>query len=168
MYHFISLFLATSHNFLSLQSYIKFLSKTSNNIAVITQEEFETEILPNPNLTMAIPYLGKFSVAKLPEKKMYQGTLWGMPPLPPASKPTTYKVDEYKRGSKTVSGYERQITAKAKGKRTKTKSIKSKKKAGKSEHCVYLEVPDDCKESVQLAHTLHIQEMKNLFNSFKK
>jgi hypothetical protein len=29
----------------------------SNNIAVITQEDFEASLLPNPNLIIAIPYL---------------------------------------------------------------------------------------------------------------
>jgi hypothetical protein len=140
----------------------------SNNIAVITQEEFEPEILPNPNLTMAIPHLANLTVAKLQEKKMHQGTLWGMdPPLSLTPEPTTYKVDEYKRGSSTVAGHYRKIGAKAKGKRKKAKNIKSKKKAGKQEHCAFLEVPDDCKESVQLANSLHIQEMQDLFNSFK-
>ena len=140
----------------------------SNNIAVITQEEFEPANLPNPNLTMAIPHLANLTVAKLPEKKMHQGTLWGMdPPLSLTPEPTTCKVDEYKRGSKTVSGYERKIAAKAKGKMTKSKNIKSKNKGRKHEHCAFLEVPDDCKESVQLAHSLHIQEMQDLFDSFK-
>ena len=51
-------------------------------------------------------------------------------------------------------------------------SKKSSNKASKSKKKKYfkssstLAVADDCKESLQLAHSLHIQEMKDLFNSF--
>jgi hypothetical protein len=48
-------------------------------------------------------------------------------------------------------------------------TIKSRKKAGKPKHSAALpKVKDDCKESVQLTNTLHIQELRDLVNSFKK
>jgi hypothetical protein len=46
---------ASSHKFISLHFYIKYLNM-SNNIPVTTQEEFEPNLLPNPKLTMDLPY----------------------------------------------------------------------------------------------------------------
>jgi hypothetical protein len=62
-----SLFLASSHNFISSHFYIKYLIM-SNNIAAINQEEFEPSLLPNPNLTMAIPSLANLLVAQFPKR----------------------------------------------------------------------------------------------------
>ncbi len=49
----------------------------SSNIAVITQDEFEETVLPNPSLTMAHPHEGPMMVAKIPEKNLIQKGLWG-------------------------------------------------------------------------------------------
>jgi hypothetical protein len=56
-----------------------------NNIAVITQEEFEPKFLPNPNLTMALPYLAPLLVPQFSENKLLQMNLWGKvaTPVPP-------------------------------------------------------------------------------------
>ena len=120
----------------------------SNNFAVITQDDFEEAILPNPRLTMAIPNLAPMLVAKIPEKKMHQQGLWGRV----AKAPPAVKLKEYNR----------KRAEKSNGSNKKAKTIKDKKKNGAIPN-----VQEDCKESKQLAHSLHIQELKNLFNSFK-
>jgi hypothetical protein len=57
----------------------------SNNIAVITQEESDTKLLPNPNLTMAVPYLVTLLVTQIPKNKLLlQMTMWGERVAPPA------------------------------------------------------------------------------------
>ena len=48
----------------------------SNNIPVITQEEYEPKLLLNPKLAMALPYLAPILVSQFPEK-MLRMTLWG-------------------------------------------------------------------------------------------
>jgi hypothetical protein len=68
--HYNSLFLASSHNFISPHLCIKYL-EIPTMIAVITQEE-------NANPTMALPFLDTFLVPQIPEKKMTQRTMFGM------------------------------------------------------------------------------------------
>ena len=128
----------------------------SNNIAVITQDDFEETIVPNQRVTMTIPNLAPMLVAKIPEKKMHQQGLWGRDVKP------THAIK--------VKGHTRKIAGKQNGnnKRAKAKAIKNKKKNGGNEHSAITNVQEDCKESKQLAHSLHIQEMQNLFNTFKK
>jgi hypothetical protein len=41
-------------------------------------------------------------------------------------------------------------------------------KTGKAKHSGFHNGQDDCKESVQLAKTLHIQELRDLMNRNKK
>jgi hypothetical protein len=54
------------------------------------------------------------------------------------------------------------VKAKPNGNKKKSKTIKSKKKIGKPKHCAFPIVQDDCKESVQLTHSLHIQEQRDI------
>jgi hypothetical protein len=42
----------------------------SKNIAVITQDEFESKLIPNANLTMAIPYLATLLVLPVSKKEV--------------------------------------------------------------------------------------------------
>jgi hypothetical protein len=49
----------------------------SNNIEVITQEEFEPKTHHNPRLTMTLPYLAVTSIPKLAEKKLLQKGIFG-------------------------------------------------------------------------------------------
>jgi hypothetical protein len=53
IYHLNSLILSSSHNFISPH----FCIKSHNMPTLITQDEFEENLLPNPRLTMALPYL---------------------------------------------------------------------------------------------------------------
>jgi hypothetical protein len=62
----------------------------------------------------------------------------------------------------------RKINAKAHGSKKETKATKSKKKTGKPKHSAFHNGQDDCKESVQLAKTLHIQELMNIMNRNRK
>ena len=137
----------------------------SSNIAVITQDEFEETILPNPRLTMALPHLGKMMVAKIPEKTMVQKGLWGRVPKTDAEL-EVLEVQSHIRGSKKVKAHKRRTPGKSKGKNKKAKKINYKKKNGEVENSAIPNAQEDCKESKQLAHSLHIQELQNLFNSF--
>jgi hypothetical protein len=140
----------------------------SNRIAVVNQTQIETEVLANPRLTMALPYLAPLLVPQIPEKKLIQKTLWGKVAVAPAPEYDLVQVQSHYRGSTKVQAHKRTITAKPHGNKKKTKTNKSKQKTGQNKHSAFPKGPDDCKESVQLAYSLHIKEMKSLFNSFKK
>jgi hypothetical protein len=132
-----------------------------NNIPVITQEEFEQKAQLIPRLTMAPPSLAAALVPQLPEKKFIQKGLWGKQ-VEHSTKVT--KVKAYWKGSKLVKAHDRIIETKTKGNKKKAKNTKCKKKTA-PKHSAFAKVPDDCKESVQLAHSLHIQELKNLMRN---
>jgi hypothetical protein len=97
----------------------------SNNIAVITQEEIAEKNLPNPTLTMALPYLAPASVPKLAKKKLQQKGIFGKEAI------EGVKVQAHMRGNKLVNAYEQKLTTKAKSNNKRDKTIKPKKKAGK-------------------------------------
>ena len=137
----------------------------SSNIAVITQDEFEESIIPNPRLTMALPHLGQMMVAKIPEKKMVQKGLWGRVAITDTEL-DVLEVQSHICGSNKVKAHKQKIPDKSKGKSKKAKKINYKKKNGEEENSVIPNEQEDCKESKQLAPSLHIQELKNLFNSF--
>jgi hypothetical protein len=88
-----------------------------------------------------------------------------MAPLSPETK--TIQVQGHNRGSTQVHPL-RKINARAYGNKKETKDTKFKKKTGKPKHFAFHNGQDDCKESVQLAKTLHIQELRNLMNRNKK
>jgi len=140
----------------------------SNNIAVITQEQIEPDLLPNPRLTMALPYLAPLLVPQLPGKKLIQRTLWGKVAIPPATEHDLVQVQSHYRGSTKVKAHKRTMTGRSHDKMKKGKTNKTKKKKGKPKHYDFSREPEDCKQSVQLAHSLHIEEMKSLFSSFNK
>jgi hypothetical protein len=134
----------------------------ANYIAVITQEEFEPNLLPIANPTMAIPSLETLLVPQFPKNKMLQNTTnGGVAPASPETK--KIPVPAHKRGTSHVKFHLH--TVKVKPNRNRKES---KKKTGKPKHSAYPKVKDDCKESVQLANTLHIQELRDLVNSLKK
>ena len=133
---------------------------------LITHNEFEPRLLLNPNLTMAIPAFATLPVAQIPKKKFKQLNMKdGVAPPSPETK--TIKVQGHNRGSTQVHSHLCKIKAKAHGNKKESKKTNSKKK-GKPKHSAFAKVKDDCKESLQLAHSLHIEEMRNLMNSFKK
>jgi hypothetical protein len=140
----------------------------SSNIAVITQDEFEETVLPNPSLTMAHPHEGPMMVAKIPEKKLIQKGLWGRVAKKKPKTTTTIDVEAHTRGSHQVEAHKRKVTTNSNGNKKNSKSIKAKKGKGTTKHSVFPKVQNDCRESVQLARSLHIQELRDLVNRFKK
>jgi hypothetical protein len=133
-----------------------------NNIPVVTQEEFEQQARPIPRLTMAPPSLAAAVVPQLPKKKLIQKGLWGKQ-VEVATKVT--KVKAYWKGSTQVKAHNRIIEAKIHGNKKEVKNIKYKKKTEEPKHVAFAKVPDDCKESVELAHSLHIQELQDFMRS---
>ena len=133
------------------------------NIAVITQEEFEHNLLPNANPIMAIPYLTTLKDPQFPKKKMTQErTLVGRV-APPSPKTIQVPVKDHFCGFTKVQFHMCIVKVKPNGNKKKSKTIKSKKKIGKPKHCAFPKVQDDCKECVQLTHSLHIiQELRDL------
>jgi hypothetical protein len=71
---------------------------------------------------------------------------------PPSPETKSIPVQGHKYGSTQVQSHLCKINTKPHGNKKESKSL----------------VKDDCKESVQLANTLHIQELRYLVNSFKK
>jgi hypothetical protein len=139
------------------------------NIAVITQDEFEPKLLPQANLTMAIPFLDPLFVPKLPKKKFLQMKLWAKQDDAPAPDTHFIQVLSHNRGSSKVPGYKYYPTpSKSQGPQKKYKVIKSKKKTGQFNHPGFPKAKDECKETVQLAYSLHIQELRDLVKGSKK
>ena len=116
---------------------------------------------------MAIPHLATMLVPKVIKKKFTQEGLWGRVPKE-KPKTTTIEIPSHKRGSSQVGAHLRTVTNNTNGNKKKDMVIKSKKSSEKAKHHAYPKTKDDCKESVQLAHSLHIKELRELVNSFKK
>jgi hypothetical protein len=136
---------------------------------LITQDEFETELVLNPNLTMAIPAFATLPVAQIPKKKWTQQGLWNREiALLPSLETKTIQVQGYNRGTTQLHSHLRKINAKPHGNKKDSKATKSKKKTGKPKHSAFHNGQDDCKESVQLAKTLQTQELWDLMNRNKK
>jgi hypothetical protein len=128
---------------------------------LITQDEFEHRLLVNPNLTMAIPAFATLPVDKFPKKKWIQKTMRNRV-APPSPETKTIQVQGHNCRSTQVNSHLCKINAKVHGNKKETKSTKSKKKTGKLKHSAFHNGQDDCKESIQLAKTLHIQDLRNL------
>ena len=159
-------FQESSHIFISPHFCIKFITMSSN-FAVITQDEFEETLIPNPRVTMALPHLAPMLVAKVSKKELIQKGLWGRVPREKPKK-TTIEIPSHNCGSHQVGAHQCTVTNNSNGNKKKDKVIKSKKKSEKTKHHAYPKTKDDCKESVKLAHSLHIKELRDLVNSFKK
>jgi hypothetical protein len=138
----------------------------SYNSAVITQEDLEPTVLPNPNLTMALPSLATVLDPQIPKKKLLQMTMLGRVATP-TPETRCIQVKGHNRSSKEVKSHTRKIRAKPHGNKKEAKTIKSKKKKGGPRLTAFPKLPDDCKESVELAKTLHIQELRDLVHKFK-
>jgi hypothetical protein len=139
----------------------------SNNIPVITQEEFEPENRENPMLTMALPDLDPPLVPRFPKKKMHQQGLWGKEAIP-APGPRKITVQEHMRGPNRVRTHERNWTAKPKGNKKKHKINKPKKKTAKQpKHTAFPKEVQDDKESVKLASYLELKDKLNYFEGLK-
>ena len=137
--------------------------------AVITQEESEPKLLHNFNPTMALQFMDPLLVPKLPKKKLLQMKLWAKPADPPAPEPDFIQVLTHNRGSSKVQGYKYYSTpSKTHDNKKKHKVINSKKKTGQAKHPGFPKAKDDCKETVQLAYSLHIQELRDLVKGSPK
>jgi hypothetical protein len=106
----------------------------SNNIAVITQEDFQPKLLPNSNPTMVIPshlwLLYWFPSSFLLKKKLVQMTLCGRDDTP-APEPNFIQIPSHNGGSPKVQAYKYYTTpATSHGNKKRAKTIKSKKKTG--------------------------------------
>jgi hypothetical protein len=161
IYHSNSLFLASSHNFISSHFCIKYL-KIPTYIEMITQEKFEHKLLPNANLTMALPFLAPLLVPQFPEKKITQRTLLSGRVAPPTHAHVT--GNDHFHGNTYVPPHMPRVKIKPNGNKKKSNTINSKKKTGKAKHGAFPKVQDGCKESVQLACSLQIQELRDLID----
>jgi hypothetical protein len=95
---------------------------------LITQDEFETELLLNPNLTMAIPAYATVLVAQIPKKKFKQLTMRNEEVAPPSPKTKTIQVQGHNCGSAQVHSYLRKINAKAHENKKETKATNPKRR----------------------------------------
>ena len=136
----------------------------NDNLPVITREEDEKETKTNWRATMAPPDMETTTQRnQLPKKKWVQKGLWGKHVEGNTTKETkTCKVKDYvKKDNTPVKGHDRNIRANPSAeKRVKTK--RSNKTGKRAKHCVYPKDPKDDKNSVQLATSLHIQELRNM------
>jgi hypothetical protein len=136
---------------------------------LITQDEFEPELLLNPNLTMTIPAFATLPVAQITSNKLIQSGLWGQVAVLPAPETKSIQVQGYNPGSTKVQSHLHKINAKAHVNKKETKVTQSKKKTGNPKHSAFHNGQDDCKESVQLlAKSLQIQELMDRMNRNKK
>jgi hypothetical protein len=88
---------------------------------------------------------------------------------PPTPETRTIQVQGHNCGStQEVYSHLRKINAKPHGNKKDSNATKSKKNTGKPKHSAFHNGQDDCKESVQLAKTLQIQELRDLMNRTKK
>jgi hypothetical protein len=87
---------------------------------------------------------------------------------PPSPKTKTIQVQGHNRGSTQVYSHLCKINAKAHGNKRATKATKSKKVTGKPKQNAFHSGEDDCKDSVALAKSLEIQELRDLMNRIKK
>ena len=95
--------------------------------------------------------------------------LWVKQDDAPAPDSHFIQVLSHNRGSSKVPGYKYYPTpSKSQGPQKKYKVIKSKKKTGQFNHPGFPKAKDECKETVQLAYSLHIQELRDLVKGSKK
>ena len=93
--------------------------------------------------------------------------LWAEQDDAPAPEPDFIQVTTHNRGFSKAKGYKYYKTpAKSHDSKKKDKAIKSKKKTGQAKHPGFPKTKADCKETLQLAHTLRINYLKELVNSF--
>jgi hypothetical protein len=104
----------------------------------------------------------------VPKTKLNQIGLWACGDLPLNPEQDVIQVGAHICGDTKVEAHKREITVKAKGNNQDTKATKSKKKTGKAKHSAFHNGKNDCKESVKLAKTLHIQELMNLMKNREK
>jgi hypothetical protein len=88
--------------------------------------------------------------------------LWGRDVVPAPEK-DFIQVGAHNRGSINP---QKENCCQSQGNNKDTKATKSKKKIGKAKHsAAFHNGQNDCKESVQLAKTLQIQELMNLMKN---
>ena len=115
---------------------------------------------------MALPFLAPLlDPHQFPEKKMTQRTLFGRI-APPTHETAAFK--EHFCGFNKDQYHMRRVKVKPNANKKKSKTINSKKKTGKPKHCAFPKVQDDCKESIQLARSLHTQELRDLVKGCNK
>ena len=94
--------------------------------------------------------------------------LWAKQDDTPAPEPDFIQVLTHNHGFSKVQGYKYYTTpARSCDNKKKDKAIKSKKKTGQAKHPGFPKAKDDCKETVQLAYSLHIQELQDLVKGSK-
>ena len=126
-----------------------------------TQEE-------NDNPTMALPFLETFLVPQqIPEKKVIKKTLMGFgKKFGPTHE--LRPVNGHVCGETTfVTTHMHKMKIRKQGDKKESKNNNSKKKTGKAKHGAFPKVQNDYKESVQLAHSLNIQELRDLVKGRK-
>jgi hypothetical protein len=78
---------------------------------LITQDEFEPNVLPNPNLIMEIPALATLPVAQFLKKKLLERSTFGKV-APPSPKTKNNQVWGHNHGSEQVHSHLCKITTK--------------------------------------------------------
>jgi hypothetical protein len=103
---------------------------------LITQDEFETELLLNPNMTMTIPAFATLPVAQIPKQKWIQQALWNREGFLPSPETKAIQVQGHTRGSTQVHSHLRKINAKAHGNKKETNATKSKNRLENKNICL--------------------------------
>ena len=133
----------------------------SYNVPMVTQDEIVEKSRPIEAATMATPSLAAALDPKRAEKKMVQTDFWGQKLEVKPTKFSSVKSYVTKAG-KTVKKHVGITEDNSHGKKKKAKTVKSNKTGKQAKHCVYPKDPKDDKNSVQLATSLHIQELRNM------
>ncbi len=160
-----SLFLASSHNFISPHFCIKYLKMPTMIPVQVTQTQEE-----NDNPTMALPFLDTFLVPHIPEKKMTQKTLLE---FGKKSGPTHEfrPVNEHVRGENTfVKTHMRKMRIRKKGDKKESKTNNSNKKTGKAKHGAFPKLEDNYnnKGDAQEARSMYLEQFRELARGSKK
>jgi hypothetical protein len=158
-----SLFVSCTHKIFLHFIYIKYFNM-SNNLAVITQDEFEPNILPNSNLTMAsLPMITK---KKFVQRAFYFGKRTHPKMAAPTKATRKIRVPQHKRGCSQISGHTRTVKDQKDGNKKEGKSRKIQKKKPDAKKNAFAK--EDCKESVRLAKQIDIEQRWEYVKKFKK
>ena len=151
--HYNSLFLGSSHNFISHHICIKYLKMPPMIPVQITQTQEE-----NDNPTMALPFLENFLVPQqIPEQRVTH---------------EFRPVNAHVRGENTfVKTHMRKMKIRKQGNKKESKTNNSKKKTGKAKHAgAFFKLEDDYKNKgdAMIARSMQLEQLIALARGTKK